>query len=112
MSLFLQKVLLVIFALISLNVFLSIKALSETSNLYQGDYFYKSMYNKLKKRMTSLDPNIKVIGLEGEIDGDIEIGDYLEVTEAQKADVSIVTMSALRIKGSVNSTLFFILPIL
>ena len=27
---------------------------------------YKSMYDKLEKRMTSLDPNIKVIGLEGE----------------------------------------------
>jgi poly-gamma-glutamate synthesis protein (capsule biosynthesis protein) len=27
---------------------------------------YLTMYNKLKTRMTSLDPNIKVIGLEGE----------------------------------------------
>ena len=27
---------------------------------------YKTMYNKLKTRMTSLDPNIKVVGLEGE----------------------------------------------
>ena len=27
---------------------------------------YKTMYDKLQKRMTSLDPNIKVVGLEGE----------------------------------------------
>ena len=33
---------------------------------------YKTMYNKLKTRMTSLDPNIKVIGLEGDTDGNIK----------------------------------------
>lgn len=33
---------------------------------------YKTMYNKLKTRMTSLDSNIKVIGLEGDIDGNIK----------------------------------------
>jgi len=33
---------------------------------------YEIMYNKLKTRMTSLDPNIKVIGLEGEKDGNIK----------------------------------------
>ena len=33
---------------------------------------YKTMYDKLKTRVTSLDSNIKVIGLEGEIDGDIK----------------------------------------
>ena len=33
---------------------------------------YKTMYNKLKTRMTSLDKNIKVIGLEGDKDGNIK----------------------------------------
>ena len=33
---------------------------------------YKTMYNKLKTRMTSLDSNIKVIGLEGDADGNIK----------------------------------------
>ena len=33
---------------------------------------YKTMYNKLKTRMTSLDPNIKVVGLEGDTDGNIK----------------------------------------
>lgn len=33
---------------------------------------YENMYNKLKTRMTSLDSSIKVIGLEGDKDGDTE----------------------------------------
>lgn len=33
---------------------------------------YQTMYETLKKRMTSFDSRIKVIGLEGEIDGDTE----------------------------------------
>ena len=33
---------------------------------------YKTMYNKLKVRMTSLDKNIKVLGLEGDKDGNIK----------------------------------------
>ena len=33
---------------------------------------YKTMYNRLKTRMTSLDKNIKVIGLEGDKDGNIK----------------------------------------
>lgn len=39
------------------------------SNLFTN---YKTMYEKLKMRMTSLDSRVKVIGLEGDEDGDTE----------------------------------------
>ena len=43
-------------------------------NMLNNNLFpnYKTMYNKLKTRMTSLDKSIKVIGLEGDKDGNIK----------------------------------------